>query len=942
MRRREAAELPGAFLLPFVLLTVPVLVFWSAATLRGYFFFGDVQRIYYPMKVALARALAAGQIPLWSRDLMGGYPLLAEGEGGFLYPVGLLFSLLIPPAAALNWQLLWHLGLAGLGTYGFCRAVGLDHFGSTLGGLVFMLSGFVIAHLDHLSITSTAAWLPVLFLLVELVAKRRRTGLWAALLAVAVGLQFLGGHAQVSFLSLLALGLYTIYRAGTQFVDGEGLGRPLLTMGASALAVALGAALAAPQLLATMELSTRSVRAGGLTGAFFTSFSLPPPYLATFVSPFLAGNPLAASSQAASVEWCGYLGILPLLLAPYAVLFRRDRYTSFFALLALLAIAFAFGQYNPLYQNLAGVPVFNSFRVPARFLLLYSFAVSVLAAAGASTLLHPGLPLPRPPARLAPILLGAATLVSWVLTVNAARDLTQLLTLWLFLPWALLVLGTLLLVLRGRQLMGEGAFAVLAAALLAVDLYAFVSVFGATFNATGPAEQLALRPQIVTSLLDKEEGDYRVYTRERITPAPVGVTESLFPNYALAAGVPSLNGYLPLGLSNYQEFAEQLDVSPKLADLSGVKYLLVPQSVASDEAIARDNLANPYAPSPVGRTIGIPATGAVALEVESFLSAGVDVPDGTIVGEVVVSDGTREETLPVRAGSDTAEWAYDRPDVRARVKHQQPAAKRAWPANSGYPPVNHDGYSYTTTLRLSREMAISSLAVRTLPGTGYLHVDRVSLVTSDGQKVPLGQLAGWGDYQIAYRSEMVVAFRNLNSQPGAFLTHSANVVETADAAWQRLLAPDFKPAEQVVLGPADPAGRLAQVLALNPLGTAGYGQPPGGEPAPSETVQVVSRLPQSTALRVGLTSPGYLVLTDTYYPGWQAYVDGERVPVLRADWLYRAVELPPGVHQVEFRYEPGWLGLGWLLSALAALATAALALGFTARGVAGRLGWRPG
>jgi Bacterial membrane protein YfhO len=57
-----------------------------------------------------------------------------------------------------------------------------------------------------------------------------------------------------------------------------------------------------------------------------------------------------------------------------------------------------------------------------------------------------------------------------------------------------------------------------------------------------------------------------------------------------------------------------------------------------------------------------------------------------------------------------------------------------------------------------------------------------------------------------------------------------------------------------------------------------------------------------------------LVLTDVYYPGWTASVDGAPVPVLRADHAFRAVAVPPGRHIVEFRYRPDSIRYGAILS----------------------------
>jgi hypothetical protein len=62
---------------------------------------------------------------------------------------------------------------------------------------------------------------------------------------------------------------------------------------------------------------------------------------------------------------------------------------------------------------------------------------------------------------------------------------------------------------------------------------------------------------------------------------------------------------------------------------------------------------------------------------------------------------------------------------------------------------------------------------------------------------------------------------------------------------------------------------------------------------------------------------GWLLLADTWYPGWRATVDGVDVEVYRADFLFRAVRLPPGEHRVVFRYAPSSFYAGSAVSALA-------------------------
>ena len=72
------------------------------------------------------------------------------------------------------------------------------------------------------------------------------------------------------------------------------------------------------------------------------------------------------------------------------------------------------------------------------------------------------------------------------------------------------------------------------------------------------------------------------------------------------------------------------------------------------------------------------------MRIVSFLAGAVEVEQGSVVAECVVrlANG-REIWVPIRAGMDTAEWAWDRPDVRPSVKHRKAADLRELPGARG-------------------------------------------------------------------------------------------------------------------------------------------------------------------------------------------------------------------------------------------------------------------
>ena len=84
-------------------------------------------------------------------------------------------------------------------------------------------------------------------------------------------------------------------------------------------------------------------------------------------------------------------------------------------------------------------------------------------------------------------------------------------------------------------------------------------------------------------------------------------------------------------------------------------------------------------------------------------------------------------------------------------------------------------------------------------------------------------------------------------------------------------------------------------------------------------VERVRYRPNHVTIKTRQEGNGFLVLMDSYFPGWTVKVDGKEKPILRANHFYRAVQLGPGGHTLEFDYFPEGLKLGLMISGISLL-----------------------
>lgn len=913
----------------------------------------DLVNYFWPVMHHVAADLRAGHLPLWTADIFTGFPLFADPEAGTLFPLNWLL-VMVDGAAGMRLVLVGSAAVGAISVFLYVRNLGLSTLPSAMAGWVFALGGFATGHLVHVSITNSACLMPLLLLAADraLLAPPRRRIAWLVLAAGVHALQWLGGHVQPPLMSLLLLSGYLIFRNVARAAAATRSARLKRTLHWLVLwpgAVFSGAmSLAAIQILPTLELLAQSRRSSPASPTFAASYQFSPFDWLTLIWPyFFQSTEGVRWGLWANWETAAYVGILPLMLATLAMLsvvparsrtsMNRGRVNliSFYGLVALLSLWLALGDYAPisLYRLLESLPPFNLLRASARFVFVFDFALAVLAACGAEIVLSGSHLAPYWRNRLAwtyalvlicllsVVLVVAGWIgangdaaIAWLASVYSSAPNSGLLpeprrmldylkeSVWLGTPHfaqsvvILLSSGIAITIALQRRGSTKARGLMLVAVTLA-DLTVYSSGFWSASSATNFAQ-----PDRLITTLGSDTSVGRV-----LDLRPIAADS----NQLLQVPISNAGGYSSLELSREAQLRDAINTySNRLLDLSGVSHIILPAQVSEmlrlsdvrskDYDLRRPVLNLSYATPLAERTFKLKGGKLGGIILVSALAHAPQVPQGEVVGHIILSrPGQHDQLVVIRAGLETAEWALERADVAAVALHG--------PAPIAYSQLTRDevGAEY------ERHLYSATIPVMSLPET---HDDPVELrleVTVPGihwlvYKLAFEQRPMLGRFDLAsfrteHDSKEGRIIRNLDSLPRAWLVHQS-VQLRGDEVLRRLNSPDFDPEETLLLEDIAPQ---PQPCAHNALGDCA-----------AEFVSITVKSDQLTLVHVDAAADAYLVLADTWYPGWVAR-DGDTIlPLYRGDYNYRAVFVARGPHDVSFSYEPQSQKLGALVTVL--------------------------
>jgi len=873
------------------LAAITIFFYWKVLFTNHFMFPGDAATFFYPYLSFVHEEMRHFHLPLWDPYAMSGFPIIGDPESQIFYPINWLFVVIHPfgelPYKLVECQEILHFCLAGLFMYLLARTFVHSKAAALCSGLLFMFSGAMVVHTQHLASIDAMAWFPLIFLFA------RRGLLYEDLFftvsaGVIFGVQILAGHWQHSaYLGVLLL-LYFAYEAF--FGPDRAHLWPRWILGLLIIG-GVGAALAMVQIIPTHELGDLSVRSYlnysditvGNERRFLYTLFLPNFYGGLNGVPAWSG--LTFNYVFLSVPGC-LLGLLGLI--------ETVRRRNFFWLgLILLCTEISYGNQGHLGNAIYHTPILNLFRNPNTFFDVANFALCLMVALGADALFSRSLPpllLKYLPASLTLLLLSA-------IIAGLVIRLGDRIQGWYHMLAVLaLVCVAIIAMLQNKLPLIALQGSILGLMLFQLFFYQMNQVFNAYPQDPRKhvSRDFALGQTKVVQFLRADRGeDFRMAA----IAGPVWSDSG--PN---VWGIRGIYGWNPITIRRYDEYIRgftnvenyatpwggpDTNLQSSMLDLLGAKYVLVGDSDLEQK-------------------FGLPQSE----KFESIFTGWDSL------------DGYRNKNYLSRA------WFFQKAYVLPDEEQVFALMASNW----------FDGRK--TLLMEAKDAGHATL----VESQSTLRLDLKQATVSKGDSIgdllcanPIPMLAGWANHKDDWLRYEIPAI----TQAGSY------VLLMKYSAAQRPT-----PSLEVAVNSGDNLQRSGPITVPGTIEwrcdrsrTVDLGR---FELTPGRNqLKIISRIPSDIHIyafwlirlpaeesnttgafsfsnysvsenRISFHSQqdrgGFVMLNEINYPGWEGNVDGNPVPIIQGDGIFRVVSVPAGSHDLEFRFWPTHFTIGAAIS----------------------------
>jgi hypothetical protein len=905
--------------------------------------------------------LGAGHLPLWNDANGSGVPHLANYQSAIFSPYSLPFYLLSFKAALLAAAFLKLFGLA-LFTFLFLRLLGAGVISACIGSAVFTFSGhnvLLLAYPHAAAVIALPAGLYFSELALQRFERRRSSAPALAALTLVFAAGLLSGQPEPFYFSALMVALYILLRlvplAWRRWLDTGEIAGSLRLAAGFALCPLIATGACAMQLLPFFEYLSKStvieLRSNLQTPLIRITWPLHffPNLLGNPSLPYHIGYNLPPPNfEAANTSYAGATAWLLLLLAPFFA--RRNLRLAFFAFLAAGWVCYAYNLLG-LSHTIARFPTLSLAPIN-RSQPFGLFAIAACSALVMDQLLHKRRERAWRASVVTLLLGGGLFFVFWL----GAQDKLDLVSRYRIFQKGfdelarehLAYIGTWyavgLAAVAGLFVVKPGWIQGLLASLVLAAVFAQSGWLLRDYNPTVEDRFVFARTPAIEKL--------RKYVgREPLVildPVQFPI-DTIPPHTNLAYGLKFLTNYDGMWVKRYDElyhtvfgnggnWRNAVRASERGLRLFGAGLVLSPGQWVRVDTANTEVQINPKDLYTIGEIL--PETPAVqtffcsrdrlqgvALFFSTYgrrsnctlrvqihdLASGVDIAEKVLATDDWEDDrfARHEVLLPFDAVPDSRGRSYritvSSSDSRAGHGVTLWARRDLW------------YWEHWVAIREPTRSPFATIAPRT---AGDFHKPNSEL-RRGGKRLSGGLLLDQTDNLDRFQALRSIGGSTLarvrDALPRYWSVSRAIGVRSDLECFKLVAQSNLDPASVVVLSQA------AGDVKVTPIDRPSAGSPdaPPAEPA----VQVLEETSGHLRLKLERSQPGYVVLAQTFYPGWTAKVNGAAAPVLRANYTFCAVEVGSGASEVELRFESGSFRRGaWiaLASALAGLTVAAI------------------
>jgi len=893
-------------LIIIIFLILPLIFFRDTLRLNNIIFGSeDSIRYYISVRTLIIESLKNFELPLWNKYIFNGFPLLASPDIYTLYPPALILDLIFPVQLSYNIMVLLQYSLSGLFMYLFLRELKLNKIACLAGGIIFMFSGNMISHRSLSVYLNVFTWAPLILYFLEKFRKNKKI-IYVLAATIFYSISFFGGAQQLFFYMSFVIFTYIIYYA---FIHNNQRNFHLLW---SLIMFIIFIPISLVQIIPTLELVNFSYFRGTTNYDYMVIDSYDAKLLPSLIFPYIFGCKHPSLSGIPGVlRWFGngdsvnmirYFGIITIPLFITGT-FKKYKKSLFWIFIFALSFLLVFGEYNPIYKALYYIPIINKFKIPTRIFFITGFAFSIISAYGFDFIIANKIKKIRKIVKVSIIFLSfifSGFLIFYVslrytnlqehiinfyktsVNVNLLKESIILSNYSIYMPLILIILSIIFLIIL-LKVKNKATYCILL-------IFIFLDLFS-----MGHFDELN-RENIYFSNIRNEEFEY-IHSPEneyRILVLEESEEKQIFqPDKNVYYKIDYFSGYDPLITRDFI----------RVANLSNATYGLIHEEdgiklLQNNNILSILNTRYIVLPGKKDPELFLSSVSSYIKDkdilTERDFHKNAELNNSIITGKTLTL--SEEENKPKLYQKEVKIKSNSLYLISFNIKRIKELDNFIHIDFSGenYNNAEQEFIINPSDITGSYQEVEKMIESSEVPENEQIYF-RIFTNSKGGVKISdlnICEITGYQNYSIKYSDEDILILENNNYLPRFYfvenLISSDNQDEIINKLWDRGI---YSKDDTLKYDTSAYIEGINQNLSLAQIGAG-------------DKIKINEYGNNKVTLSVSSENDSFLVFSDSYYPGWKAYINGKETRVYRVNGIAKGIFVPAGDNIIKFVYFP--------------------------------------